>query len=250
MPAIHLVVRPIRDAAELRALVDHAIALHRSADQTSTSWGDWRRRRAAAYRQTIDVYLHAAAAYELAGRARPAAQLVKRARRLERILGFREATYRRERARFVPAAQAFARAKDAPWITVLGTVYDQPASLEDWTPFIVRGIQADAQPELEVVVPTYSRGPRGRRVVFRVYETDLAREPVPDWIDLKSYSTYADTTPTAVRREHSSRSYATRARINYELMRYYGPDNWDSQPWEMTRREVEQRYRRRFTKDD
>jgi len=81
-----------------------------------------------------------------------------------------------------------------------------------------------------------------------VYRVDLDREPLPDWIDARDVATYTGVSASILRKRWNSPRWRDRVDVLESVASFYGWNNFDGYPLELTRKEVQARYRRRMTR--
>lgn len=79
---------------------------------------------------------------------------------------------------------------------------------------------------------------------FTVYRVDLDRESLPGWINAVAVM-QGEGGPSVLRRRWRSRDPKTRASARWMVGSYYGWNDLDSYPLRLTRRQIEERYRRK-----
>ena len=199
------------------------------------------------YQRAAEAYFVAADAFEAEGITDLALVLRQRARALEKKVSpptrfpvspeRTKRIYERQRARGRPAAEAYRIAQERQQEPrIVGHIGDVNWPAYDGGP-IYR--HPDGSYSLEYVVVDEER-PR-----WYVYGTDLDKEPIPDWVDVREVAESSDMSPSVLRKDWNSRDVRRRAWARQTVANYHGWENLDSYPLSLTRREVQARYRRR-----
>lgn len=202
-----------------------------------------------AYKEASDAYFVAADAFEAEGVTDLALVMRRRARALERKVSpptrfpvspaRTKKIYERQRAKGKPAAEAFRIAQERQQEPrIVGTLGDVNWPAYEGGP-IYRS--ADGSYSLEYILIDESRTPPR----YYVYRTDLDKEPLPDWINPRDVAQTVGGSPSLLRKAWNDRNPIARALARWEVANYYGWENLDSYPLVLTRREIQQRYRRR-----
>ena len=203
----------------------------------------------ATYRRASDAYFVAADAFEAEGVADLAITLRQRARALARQASPRKAfpvkaartrrIYVEERARGRPAAEAYRVARERQeGPRVVGHVGDVNWPDEEGGPILK---SADGSYSLEYVIPPEDDEEDG---LWTVYQTDLDKEPLPDWVDARGVAASSGTSASILRKAWNSPNPHARAFARMDVAGYHGWNNLDDYPLRLTRQEVEERYGR------
>ena len=201
------------------------------------------------YQRAADAYFVAADAFEAEGVTDLALVLRQRARALEKRVSPRQSfpvspertkrIYERQRARGQPAAEAYRIAQERQQEPrIIGHIGDVSWPQYEGGPIYK---SADGSYSLEYIVPDENES----RPRYWVYRVDLDKEPLPEWVNPHDISQSTSISPTIIRKNWNDPNPRNRAWARWEVANYYGWENLDGYPLVLTRREVQQRYRRR-----